>query len=535
MLQLLNSLFPPYLMSYPSPGIRVGEIRALREKTYMIIMGPSKIFDGLSGQGSSTSLGTDAIQKDLLSQVGIQGSWSAEIWPALSAYFDQVIAVHEACDQLDIGQKAATGSSRHNSYDSQAPASGSSRAPSIKPILKKSVSSMSSQSVSTYESSYGSNSDLVMHPLAKEMSGLDDQELQRMGLAIHPGTRSYQASFDSKGASPMTQARLRSQLYFGEEFQMTPSSRGSRPLISANSASSYSQMVTSTSSEDDVFSTPKEQALKEDEPASSLGMAPDFGEQDLERNSPGNQTIPFPSLKPMKSTSTLRSTSTKPQPLSTSERTLRHIRSRLKSTESLFSRFIAMEPSNDQAPVLPTNSSQAGGSQPLSSRRPSKVVRFSEEENRYDGKPWLDLPVRLAETQTAHHATSQEKAEPFMPPDPWQYTRFYLLEKVKAEQEGRECVLPSPPPGWFADPEGNATHPPILLTKDNRDAFSEFVANAAAPRATGASTCMRTVSSDSTASTRTTIRTPLAFTSGSDNSFDQGMLTGVPQVAAAGA
>ncbi|EPE05103.1 myb dna-binding domain containing protein [Ophiostoma piceae UAMH 11346] len=525
MLQLLNSLFPPYLMSYPSSGIHVGEIRALREKAYMIIIGPSKIFDGLSGEGSSTSLGTDAIQKDLLSHVSIQGSWSAEIWPALNAYFDQIMSVHEACDQLDIGQKHTSGSSRHNSYDSQAPASGSSRTPSIKPILKNSVSSMSSQSVSTYGSSCGSSSDLVMHPLAKEMSGLDDQELQRMGLAIYPGTRSHQASFDSKGTSPMTQARLRSQLYFGEDFQMTPSSRGSCPLISTNSASSYNQMVVSTSSEDDVFSTPTEQGPKEDELVSGLDMAPDPVEQDLERGSPGHQSLPFPDLKPMKSTATLKSTSTKLQALSTSERTLRHIKSRLKSTESLFSRFIAMEPSSSQVPVLPTNSSQAGGTRPPSSRRPSKVVRFSEEENSHDGRPSLDLPERLAGNPTTHHATSQEKAEPFVPPDPWQYTRFYLLEKVKAEQEGRECALPSPPPEWFVGPERTANRPPILLTQNSRDAFSKFVANAAAPRAPGASTYMRTVSSDSTASTKTTIRTPLTFADGSDNSSAQSMST----------
>lgn len=507
-------------MSYPVPCIDVQDIRALREKIYLCLMGTNTRVQGEDGGMCVT-----AIQKDLLSYIGI-GGWTNDVWPALNDYFDRIESVQDAyallhntqttcLDSVGSDNPVTEGTSqieatmplvRVRGPGEQGATAASPYLAPIKSILKTSSSSMSAQSFSTYASSYGSNSELLMHPLARELSGLDDQELLRLGLALPADNgRSNQASFDSSTASPRALANLRAQLLLGAEFQTVPSAQA--PCFPSPSLPSASLVQTpaGVNSEDDVFGTAPTQKgkdkadMKWPDPKLEDGSQQDHGSPEISS---------FPSLqalKPTKSTMTLKD---QPENLSArtpSERTMKLIKSSWKSTEGLFAKFRAQEQGISGAPGLPICSPD--GLRSFSQRRPSKSVRFSDEEMRVSEKASEVAPERAtseknSSTANGTAAAGQQRENPPRPTDPWQYTRDYLLEKIKAEQEGRQCALTSPSPDWFAELDGSADRQSTFVPKFGRDAITKLVSNVAAAGSGGTSSFMRTVSSDSSASAR---------------------------------
>ncbi|CAK7205139.1 hypothetical protein SEUCBS139899_007904 [Sporothrix eucalyptigena] len=275
-------------------------------------------------------------------------------------------------------------------------------------------------------------------------------------------------------------------------------------LLSGNSLQATPIAV---NEEDDVFATAagdkvkgKEKAvvgeeLKDPSPGSS-GQQED-GKQDTSVFSS------FPAMKSTKSTMTLKGRSLNGLASTPSERTLKLIKSSWKSTENLFAKFRAQEQGTGAVPVVP--SLPADGLRPSSHRRPSKSVRFSDENPRTED---------VISSEPDHdegdiiEAQDQQPIDYFpIPENPWQYTREYLLEKIKAEKEGRQCALLPPPPEWFAEIDGIPSRQSIFATGFGRDAITKFVSNVSGSSSGRTQSLMRVVSGDSNASVRTTSST----------------------------
>lgn len=516
--QLLNALFPPYLASYPVPCIDVQEVRAVREKIYLALMDTETQFDGEDGGIEAATL-----QKDLLTQIGID-SWQTEIYPALNEYFASVESVQKTYDELHNTQEAgldppgsdtADGKGLHQANttmpivkvrgpDERPDSTASSQSGPIRSILKTSFSSMSGQSISTYASLYGSNSELMMHPLARDLSGLDEHELLRMGLALPFGSfRSNQASFDSLTASPRTLANLRVQLNLADELQMASSAPGTHSISPSIMSECLQSTPAAVNKEDDVFATAS--GKNEKSKAVDLTVQAPEQEKSSQQDDDHQETTKFPSfpmLKGAKSAIVLRE---RPAPAmapapTPSERTIKLLKSSWKSTECLFAKFKAQEQDAHGLPVvpsLPTNDSHPG-----SQRRPSKSVRFSDEKTRAVDIVADSMPDRYMvgrHDSNASDAASRGNSSR-RPSDPWQYTRDYLLEKIKAEQEGRECALVSPSPEWFAEIDGGVpSRHSISSPRFGRDVVHRIISGSGRTPS-----LMRTVSSESSVSVTTT-------------------------------
>ncbi|KAL1909151.1 hypothetical protein Sste5344_005033 [Sporothrix stenoceras] len=396
--QLLNALFPPYLAIYPVPCIDVQEVRAVREKIYLALMDTDIQFEGDDG-----GIEAAALQNDLLTQLGID-SWRTEIYPALNEYFARVESVKKAYDELhntqdvyldcvsgdpfmeEVAHQAAMEipAVKVRGPDERPDSTASSQHGPIKSILKNSFSSMSAQSVSTYASSYGSGSELILHPLAREMNGLDENELLRMGLALPSrSSRSNPTSFDSSVASPRALANLRAQLNLADELRKASSTPGTKS-VSPSIISEYAVRPTPTAvnEDDDVFATAAEK--KEKDKAFGLGLQNQETEAIDQQDDDHQETTGFPSLPALKVTkSAVILRGERPataQATTPSERTLKLIKSSWKSTESLFTKFKAHEQDRAGVPVIPDL--PTGDPRPISQRRPSKSVRFSDERTR---------------------------------------------------------------------------------------------------------------------------------------------------------
>ncbi|ERS99440.1 hypothetical protein HMPREF1624_04640 [Sporothrix schenckii ATCC 58251] len=532
-LQLLNALFPPYLATYPVPCIDVQEVRALRETVYLALMDSDVQFEGDDGGIEAATL-----QKNLLAQIGIDG-YRTEVYPALIEYFARVESVKKTYEELhgtpevgldtttdylvdgepllgaDSGMPIATVRGPDERPDSTA----SSQHGPAKSILKNSFSSMSGETTSTYASSYGSGSELVMHPLARDLSGLDEHELLRMGLALPAASlRSHQASFDSSIASPLVLANMRVQLNLADELQRASGSFGSDSISPSIVPEGLAQPGPTAviNEDDDVFATAAERKEKD----KVVDLSPqessmeDLMDHALQQNDEPHGLTEFPQLpvpKVAKSAVTLRERPTvlaTPRP---SERTMHLIKSGWKSTECLFAKFRGQEQNANGDPAVP-HALTTVDKRLCSQRRPSKSVRFSDEQTasedlEADHLPGITsehAPDRLSTTKHDTNAsdavaTNGPSGSARRPSDPWQYTRDYLLEKIKAGKEGRDCSLASPSPEWFEEMDGGVpSRQSIFSPRSGLEAAHKMISGHGRKPS-----LMRTVSSESSVSVRT--------------------------------
>lgn len=486
-MQLLNALFPPYLVSFPVPCIDVKEIRTVRENIYIALLNAEARFGGGDGKARA-----EAFQNDLLTQIGI-GSWPAEIWPALSGYLALVESVKVLYGEVFSSQKE-TGLDMSETpaliFKEERLCSRSDSATElsqvgVKSIFKNSLSSVSGQSFSTYASSYSFASEPVMHGMAK----LDEQELIRMGLSSPSSSshRSGQTSFDSSKSSPLELTSASFRNTSAAKF-CAASIQNAQPVVQNLGFPDTSQATAVVNSEDDVFAAKSSlHAFEEDEEINQ-----DCQEPKLEQNGEHSDQLntvafpPLPVLEAKKSTMPPKRQSAQQTPITTSERTRRLIKSGWKSTETLFSKFRAYEQVSGGVPTIPHMPLDRLSS--FSQRRPSKSVRFSDVQRREENNTIClenfqefandtkDMGIYDA-TQITKYLQQQQTDKFARPDDPWQYARDYLIEKVKARQEGRRCALRSPLPEWFSEMDCASSRQSIFSSKFGRDTIAKLVSD----------------------------------------------------------
>ncbi len=442
-MQLLNALFPPYLVSYPVPSLSIDEIRALRQKIYLAVMTTAH----------SLSAGGD-LQKALLACAGIEGTWATGIWPTLKGYFDHVRSVQETLSEAissrdnimgsqysrDSGKQPSTAISGPGGGDQNTSSSSAQYMP-VQPILKTSASSMSEQTLSIQGSLHASTHELAVHPLARELSGLGEQAFLELGLALRVDyDRVHSESFNRTrsptclNTHPLPSMECSQKSLHGKQ---TPSPPPLQPRGSIKRDET-----------DDVFfisRTPRKESILK-------------ATAKITRHLDDARTA-FPLLEPngVKPATNPSDPTSNSQVLTTSEHTLKLLKSSWKSTERLIAKF------------------------------------RSQERRLRDGSVIPDLPFNII-------GDARQQREDFpQPPDHWQCARAYLLEKIKAEKEGRQCALTSPPPEWFTDLDDTMIRQPLFTPKLGLDTTTKIVASVPAGSNGHSSFDMRTASSESSA------------------------------------
>ncbi|CAK7264919.1 hypothetical protein SEPCBS57363_001326 [Sporothrix epigloea] len=355
-MQLLNALFPPYLVSYPVPCIDVKDVRTVREKVYIALLDAETRFGGGDGKARA-----EAFQNDLLSQIGI-GSWPAEIWPALSGYLAFVESVKVTYGEVFSSQKKAGLDMsetpalifKEERLRSRSDSATELSQVGVKSIFKNSLSSASGQSFSTYASSYSFVSEPMMHGMAK----LDEQELIRMGLSSPSSNshRSGQTSFDSSKSSPLELISASFKHTSAGEL-CAASIQNAQPMAqNLGFPGTTSQATAIVVNAEDVLLTAN---LNLDSFEEHGGINQGCQEPNFEQNGEQSDQLntvafpPFPVSEAMKPTLPPKGQSAQQTPITPSERTKRLIKSGWKSTENLFSKFRAHEQVAGGVPTIP--------------------------------------------------------------------------------------------------------------------------------------------------------------------------------------
>ncbi|OAA59603.1 myb DNA-binding domain containing protein [Niveomyces insectorum RCEF 264] len=492
-MQLLNAFFPPYLLTYPVPCIRIDDdVRALREHVFLVLMDIQKRTNNHS-RGTGYVIHAEALQQALLAQMGIEGGWSGAIQPAFAAYWVHMDAAQRAYTRVVGPSVSAAGGGRSSSSSTTTGRRGTNSSSSnggsrgsisrnstglghLKSILKGTTTgastSASNHSASLSADASMDHSDLVLHPLVRELSGLDAQTLLRTGLAVPAGTaregthyhhqqRSSGSLSSSSAASSMSSPRTLLQLKADIRAAQRQRTNGdpqpiSSPLASFSSSPpspplppmAQPSATERMNKEDDVFVTTATTAPQNDKgKGKSIARENDEDEGKITSHQQSDGCLSnrpmAPTVRLVPSTPAARK---KPQQDTTSERTKKLIRSGWKSTESLFTKFKAQDQEQPRPQPQPQPQEQPASFSEMhgcpGQRRPSKTVRFSDEGTRSS--------VDVADTAPAESVKTADGTPVDDPADPWRYARAYLLEKVRAEQAGRKCTLSPPPPEWFA-------------------------------------------------------------------------------------
>lgn len=470
-MQLLNAVFPPYLMSYPVPSIQVQDIRVIREQVYRILMGPK------------TDMGRYTNQQKLLSVAGIDSGWKGEVRPALATYFDLLEEARQAFSDI-CGDKCRAATPECNGGPDAQPleisaaldqnqrsTNSSPKSENIRSILKMPTST-SGQSISS-ASSY---SELSVHPLFREL-GFDEEKLFKTGLIL-PAAYANHLSFGSSKPTPFSNVSTQ------HENQSSLSSLVYRSCVESLSPCSDTH-VHPTPDHDEASrsreDTTENKSIEELEQITTAqdGMPSKMNNGNRNENT-GDSCHDYPALKAAKSSVALRHPRNHDSP---PERTLNLCKSTWKSTEGMFAKFRGQdEDATAAASDIPPIPHNMGGSP--SQRRPSKAVRFSDK----DITPAEEGPETISTTQspekytewgrrqTTNPTMSRPKTVPqseHVSTDPWKYARDYLIEKVNSQREGRPCTLQPPSPEWLLD-EGSGDRNSLFGARSHRDAFAKL-------------------------------------------------------------
>ena len=491
----------------------------------------------------------EAFQNDLLSRIGI-GTWPADIWPALTGYLSRVESVKTIYAEIfNVQEEVGLGISdmptlsfQVEEPDGKRDGAAELQQTGLKSILKNSSSSMSGQSFSTYASSYSSASELMLHQPARGIAELDDPELHQMDLMLHSSShRGNQASFDSSKSSPPELGSTSDNSNLSYELQ--PAKTNPQPLVELPSIDpgvpSQARPI-AMDDKDDVFIASVEKPTMDKGKAMDLNIhSQELANSNQHSDSPEDMPalVPFPALRSTSSAMTLKEQLLHPPATTPSERTLKLIKSSWKSTENLFAKLRAHEQQPGETPVIPNLPTD--GPCHYSQRRPSKSVRFSDEDARAemntetsDSSQEYATGIGLHDASFVTDTNDQQQTSCLSRPvDPWQYARDYLLEKIKAEQEGRQCTVMAPSPEWFSEMDCAPSRQSMFSSKFGRNTITKLVSNVSGSSSAKAPSLLRNVSGDSNASMRTrTFSSASSFTEGSEKSILQDMAVSPQQV-----
>ncbi len=424
-LQLLNSLFPPHVRQYPDELIDRNDILCIRQRIYVFLMNNKEV----------SSANREIFQTQLLGMVKL-GSWPGHIRQSLSEYFDKV----EKTRRMYAEVVAPT-----------APPTPTTAAPPMPPMPPRSIlKSRKGRGLSGAEgdSSRSARPSRSSENLIARIWGMGKNSNSTGAESSKAPTQSAPTPGAPPSAPPSAPTVARTSFIAHpalRSLNLSMTDLAERGLALPKAVAGHSAHTRSVSSTDGSPGCSSPPATAADEEV-SMPTAGETKSSTLRlRRAPSRielKVTTHPGLE--------RATSPQPQPqpLDKSEgskgpgglatargaqpgrRALYRLRSGLKSTEGLFSKFKGAE---KQPPVTATVASEEviavdRPTTALSTRSVSKSVRFSDEVSS------SDIPAK----KSLWDLLPKKK----LVANPWLYTRAYQIEKAAAAKEGRDCRLP---------------------------------------------------------------------------------------------